>query len=138
MLSCPWGGWSLHTVASESIAILVGTTKGAFLISGGSDRSGWKVSGPHCDGWPINHLVGDVATGTIWAGGGGDWHGAGVWRSDDGGESWQVARLTKGTMDDWAANDPDFASMIGWTNAALPFGDGFAQIWSLCHAHGRL
>ena len=41
-------------------------------------------------------------------------------------------------MDDWAANDPDFARMIGWTDAALPFGDGFAQIWSLCHAHGRL
>ena len=73
-----------------------GTTKGAFLISGGSDRSGWTVTGPHCDGWPINHVVGDPETGTIWAGGGGDWHGAGVWRSDDGGESWQVTRLTEG------------------------------------------
>jgi photosystem II stability/assembly factor-like uncharacterized protein len=41
-------------------------------------------------------------------------------------------------MDDWAANDADFASMIGWTEAALPFGDGFSQIWSLAHAHGRL
>ena len=123
---------------SDSITILVGTTKGAFLISGGSDRSGWKVTGPYCDGWPINHLVGDATTGAIWAGGGGDWHGAGVWRSEDGGESWQVARLTKGQMDDWAANDPDFATMIGWTDAALPFGDGFTQIWSLCHAHGRL
>ena len=86
------------------------------------------VTGPHCDGWPINHIVGDAATGTIWAGGGGDWHGAGVWRSDDGGESWQVTRLTKGEMDDWAAKDADFARMIGWTEAALPFGDRFAQI----------
>jgi photosystem II stability/assembly factor-like uncharacterized protein len=127
-----------HAMGSGNITILVGTTKGAFLISGGSDRSGWTVTGPHCDGWPINHLAGDAATGTIWAGGGGDWHGAGVWRSEDGGESWQVTRLTSGTMDTWAANDPDFAAMIGWTAEALPFGDGFAQIWSLCHAHGRL
>ncbi len=125
-------------MASDTITILVGTTKGAFLICGGSDRSGWEVTGPHCDGWPINHIVGDATTGMLWAGGGGDWHGAGVWRSEDGGESWQVARLTKGTMDDWAANDPDFAQMIGWTDAALPFGDGFSQIWSLCHDHGRL
>ena len=132
---CPSADWSAHIVASNDITILVGTTKGAFLISGGRDRSGWKVTGPHCDGWPINHLVGDGATGRR---AGGDWHGAGVWRSEDGGESWQVTRLTKGTMDDWASSDPDFARMIGWTDAALPFGDGFARIWSLCHAHGRL
>ena len=31
------------------ITILVGTTKGAFLISGGSDRRGWSVNGPFCD-----------------------------------------------------------------------------------------
>ena len=125
-------------MASDNITILVGTTKGAFLISGGNDRSGWTVAGPHCDGWPINHIVGDGARGTIWAGGGGDWHGAGVWCSDNGGKRWQVTRLTKGEMDDWAAKDPDFARTIGWTDAALPFGDGFAQFWSLCHAHGRL
>jgi photosystem II stability/assembly factor-like uncharacterized protein len=125
-------------MTSHDITILVGTTKGAFLISGGTNRDGWNVTGPHCDGWPINHIVGEPTSGTIWAGGGGDWHGAGVWRSEDGGASWQVTRLTRGTMDQWAANDPDFARMIGWTEQALPFGDEFAQIWSLCHAHGRL
>ena len=41
-------------------------------------------------------------------------------------------------MDDWAANDPDFAKMIGWTDEPLPFGDAFAQIWSLAYAHGTL
>jgi hypothetical protein len=60
-------------MSSDSITILAGTTKGAFLISGGSGRSSWKVTGPYCDGWPINHVVGDSETGTIWAGGGGDW-----------------------------------------------------------------
>lgn len=123
---------------SRNITLLVGTTKGLFLIEGGSDRSGWSVSGPHCSGWPINHAVGDAETGTIWAGGGGDWHGAGVWRSEDGGQSWELSKLTAGQMDDWAANDADFAAMIGWTAAEPPFGRDFAQVWSLGRAHGRL
>ena len=120
------------------MAILVGTTKGAFLVSGGDDRSGWTVKGPFCDGWPINHVVGDPDSVAIWAGGGGDWHGAGVWRSLDGGQTWDVTRLTRGTMDEWAANDPDFAKMIGWTDDPLPFADQFSQIWSLGLGHGTL
>jgi photosystem II stability/assembly factor-like uncharacterized protein len=125
-------------VSPGTSVLLVGTTKGAFLVSGSPDRLDWAVKGPLCDGWPINHVVGDPATGTLWAGGGGDWHGAGVWRSVDGGETWDLAKLTKGTMDDWAANDPDFARMIGWTGALAPFADSFSQIWSLCFAHGTL
>jgi hypothetical protein len=125
-------------MTSKDLTVLVGTTKGAFLISGGADRKGWAVSGPLCDGWPINHIVGDPATGHLWAGGGGDWHGAGIWRSTDGGKTWEVAKLTKGKMDEWAAGDADFAKMIGWTDAPLPFGDTFAQIWSLGYSHGTL
>ncbi|WP_284162613.1 sialidase family protein [Frigidibacter sp. SD6-1] len=121
----------------RAVTLLVGTTKGLFLIRN-RGRGGWSVSGPHCDGWPINHAVGDPATGTIWAGGGGDWHGAGVWRSEDDGESWQVSKLTSGQMDDWAANDPDFAAMIGWKDEPAPFGKEFAQVWSLGLAHGAL
>ena len=114
-------------MSATRTTLLVGTTKGAFLISGGSDRSGWAIGGPYCDGWPINHMIGDPETGTLWAGGGGDWNGAGVWRSDDGGASWNVTRLTKGTMDDWAAKDPNVAKMIGWTEAPLPFTDSFRK-----------
>ena len=125
-------------MAKDRFTLLVGTTKGAFVIDGGDDRSGWTISGPHCDGWPINHIIGDPKSGMLWAGGGGDWSGAGVWNSPDGGETWSVARLTKGTMDDWAANDPGFAEMIGWSETALPFADHFSQIWSLCYAHGKL
>src|ERR1044071_2139813 len=125
-------------VSQSGVTILVGTTKGAFLVSGGSNRQGWKLTGPFCNGWPINHVIGDPVTGTLWAGGGGEWHGAGVWRSDDGGMRWKVTRLTKGKMDDWAANDPQFAKMIGWTDEPLPFTDTFAQIWSLSYAHGTL
>ncbi|RYG89524.1 exo-alpha-sialidase [Loktanella sp. IMCC34160] len=120
------------------ITILVGTTKGAFLIECGEDRSAFKVRGPFCGGWPINHVVGDAETGTIWAGGGGDWFGAGVWRSDDGGDTWTLSKMTKGQMDDWAANDPDFAQMIGWEPTEPPFGDEFSQVWSVGCAHGTV
>lgn len=83
-------------------------------------------------------MVGDPQTGQLWAGGGGDWSGAAIWNSDDHGETWNRIRLTKGSMDDWAANDADFAAMIDWSDEPLPFADQFSQIWSLCHAHGKL
>ncbi len=125
-------------MASGGLTLLVGTTKGAFLVDEGGGGTGWTVRGPFCDGWPINHAIGDPGTGTLWAGGGGDWHGAGVWRSDDGGESWQVSRLTRGTMDDWAENDPEVAALIGWSPTPLPFGRDFAQVWSLGRAGSTL
>ena len=117
--------------------LLIGTTKGAFLIEAGFERDNWQVRGPYCDGWPINHMTSDPESGTIWAGGGGDWHGAGVWRSDDKGGSWDVTKLTKGTIDEWAAQDAEFAASIGWTDTPLPFDD-FQQIWSLGLSHGTL
>lgn len=41
-------------------------------------------------------------------------------------------------MDYWAADDPEFAEMIGWTEKPLPFADAFSQIWALGYAHGTL
>ncbi|WP_227270426.1 WD40/YVTN/BNR-like repeat-containing protein [Roseobacter weihaiensis] len=125
-------------MSDTEVTILVGTTKGAFLLRPDKTTGQWSTKGPFCDGWPINHFAGDPETGTIWAGGGGDWSGAGVWCSKDRGETWEVTRLTKGEMDTWAANDPDFAQMIGWTATELPFGDAFSQIWSLHYADGLL
>lgn len=63
----------------------VGTSKGVFLLDGDETRSGWAVRAPVCDGWPINHAIADPETGTLRATGGSDWHGAGVWRSENGG-----------------------------------------------------
>jgi photosystem II stability/assembly factor-like uncharacterized protein len=120
-----------------AVRVLVGTTKGLFILES-ADRGAWSLTGPHCDGWPINHAVGDPETGAIWAGGGSGWHGAGVWRSGDGGATWDCAKLTSGQMDAWAANDPDMAKFIGWTPVEAPFGKDFEQIWSLNFGHGRL
>ena len=122
----------------DGLHLLVGTTKGAFILDGAQDRTGWTVRGPFCDGWTINHVVADPVTGTMWAGGGNDWTGAGVWRSADGGRTWELTKLTTGQMDDWAADDPEFAARIGWTGEPAPFGDSFAQVWSLACANGRV
>ncbi|MEM9319295.1 MAG: sialidase family protein [Pseudomonadota bacterium] len=112
--------------------LLIGTTKGAFILRDG------QMSGPHCGGWPINHLTSEPETGRIWAGGGNDFFGVGVWRSDDGGETWTISRLARGQIDDWAAAEPEFAAMVGWTAEETPFDREIEAIWLLRAAHGRL
>ncbi len=119
--------------------LLLGTTKGTFILDGSADRSDWALSGPFCDGWPINHVVGDPATGTIWAAGGGEWNGAGVWRSDDGGATWALSHLSNGKMDEYLANDPGFAAYVGRNpSPAAPFTGTLQAVWSLGLAGGVL
>jgi photosystem II stability/assembly factor-like uncharacterized protein len=73
---------------AQDVFVLVGTKKGAFILKGDGDRSSFTMSGPHCDTWPIHHIIGDPKMGTIYAAGGNEWFGPAVWRSDDGGKSW--------------------------------------------------
>ncbi len=70
------------------VLLLIGTKKGAFIFESDDARRDWTPRGPYCESWPINHIAGDPATGTIWAGGGNEWFGPAVWRSDDLGASW--------------------------------------------------
>ena len=69
--------------------LLVGTRKGLFLLES-DDRRDWRVRGPLCDGWPIYHAILDDE-GTIYAAAASEWHGAGVWRSSDLGETWEFS-----------------------------------------------
>jgi photosystem II stability/assembly factor-like uncharacterized protein len=73
---------------TERIALLVGTRKGLFVLDGDTDRDSWNVRGPLCDGWPIHDAIYDKASGAIYAGGGSNWYGPAVWRSNDLGETW--------------------------------------------------
>lgn len=116
--------------------LLIGTTKGAFLMRRKGDA--WHVDGPHCDGWGINHVLGDPDTGTIWAGGGGEFPGAGVWRSDDGGRSWSVKKFADGQFDAWMQEDPDQAAQFGYVRQEPLFGGDLKAIWSLGLHGGRL
>mgnify|MGYP002623780541 FL=1 len=122
----------------RSLTILVGTTKGAFLLASDGDRTGWRLTGPHCEGWPVNHVNGDPETGVIWAGGGNEWTGAGIWRSGDGGATWALSKLSKGEMDHWAENDPEAAKLLGWTPVATPFDGEVQSVWSVASAHGNV
>ena len=73
---------------TKRVALLVGTRKGLFVLDGDADRDSWNVRGPLCDGWPIHDAIHDPSTGAIFAGGGSNWYGPAVWRSDDLGETW--------------------------------------------------
>lgn len=71
--------------------ILVGTRKGCFLLESDESRREWELRGPYCEGWPVYHAVHDPASGAIYAAAASEWHGAGVWRSADLGETWELS-----------------------------------------------
>lgn len=73
---------------ARKVLVLVGTRKGAFIVEGDAGRRSWALRGPFCDAWPINHAIADPATGTIYGGGGNEWFGPAVWKSEDLGASW--------------------------------------------------
>lgn len=124
---------------AERITVLVGTSKGVFLLSSDGARQEWSLRGPLCEGWPTNHVVADPETGMLWAASGGEWHGAGVWRSGDGGQNWDLSLLSNGTMDEWLAQDADFRAMLGrGPMPDAPFKGQVNSLWSLHYAHGTL
>ncbi|MBB6464459.1 photosystem II stability/assembly factor-like uncharacterized protein [Aminobacter lissarensis] len=73
---------------AEKVLVLLGTKKGAFIAESDTARRSWKLRGPFCETWPMNHVVADQATGTIWGAGGNEWFGPAVWKSTDLGETW--------------------------------------------------
>jgi photosystem II stability/assembly factor-like uncharacterized protein len=75
----------------SSTVLLVGTRKGCFILESDADRRDWKLRGPYCDGWPVYHAVHDAESGAIYAAAASEWHGAGVWRSNDLGETWEMS-----------------------------------------------
>ena len=119
--------------------LLIGTTKGAFLLDGDADRSHWCMSGPFCDLCTINHLTADPETGTIWAGGGDTWSGAAIWRTDDHGATWSCSRLSTGEREAWIRANPEAAAIFGAEpDGDAPFTGDVDAVWSLAYAHGAL
>ena len=123
----------------RDVTILVGTTKGVFLIGSDTQRIHWDIEGPHCDLWPINHVIGDRASGYLWAAGGSSWHGAGVWRSTNGGSTWGLCKLADGDVDTWRSNNPEIAEQLGLTTTRPgPFTGSFNSVWSLGRSKNTL
>jgi len=72
------------------VRVLVGTRKGAFILSSDGKRDQWDVSGPHFAGWEIYHLKGSpVNPDRLYASQSSGWFGQVIQRSDDGGKTWQ-------------------------------------------------
>jgi hypothetical protein len=72
------------------VRLLVGTRKGAFIVTADGARRDWKVDGPHFGGWEVMHVHGSpVNPDRLYASQWTDWHGQVVQRSDDGGRSWE-------------------------------------------------
>ena len=73
----------------SSVRVLVGTRKGAFILTSDGARKRWKVSGPHFAGWEIYHMKGSpVDPDRIYASQTSAWFGQIIQRSDDGGKTW--------------------------------------------------
>jgi photosystem II stability/assembly factor-like uncharacterized protein len=74
----------------SQVRVLVGTRKGAFILSADGKREDWKVSGPHFGGWEMYHLKGSPADpNRIYASQTSGWFGQQMQRSNDGGETWE-------------------------------------------------
>ena len=81
----------------SSVRVLVGTRKGAFILSSDGKRKDWQVSGPHFAGWEIYHMKGSpVDPNRIYVSQTSGWFGQLIQRSDDGGKTWHQPGLQPG------------------------------------------
>ncbi len=76
----------------SSVRVLVGTAKGAFILTADGARKNWAISEPHFAGWELYHLKGSpVNPDRIFASQTSAWFGQVIQRSDDGGKTWNTA-----------------------------------------------
>jgi photosystem II stability/assembly factor-like uncharacterized protein len=74
----------------SSVRVLVGTRKGAFILTADGKREQWDISGPFFAGWEMYHLKGSpVAPNRLYASQTSSWFGQQIQRSDDGGKTWE-------------------------------------------------
>jgi hypothetical protein len=109
------------------VRVLVGTRKGAFVLTSDERRRDWEVSGPHFGGWEMYHLKGSPADpDRVYASQSSGWFGQVVQRSDDGGRTWRPV-----------ANDFRYDGSGGREPGTHQWYDGtphpweFARVWHL-------
>jgi photosystem II stability/assembly factor-like uncharacterized protein len=75
----------------SGVRLLVGTRKGAFIMTADGKRERWDVSGPHFGGWELYHLKGSpMDPNRLYAAQHTSWHGQLIQRSNDGGKTWEA------------------------------------------------
>src|SRR5437016_3709084 len=83
----------------SNVRVLVGTRKGAFILTSDGKRQKWDVSGPHFAGWEMYHLKGSPADpNRIYASQTSGWFGQIIQRSDDGGKTWHQPGTPPGEL----------------------------------------
>jgi photosystem II stability/assembly factor-like uncharacterized protein len=74
----------------SQVRVLVGTKKGAFVLTSDGKRENWEIAGPHFAGWEIYHMKGSPADpNRLYASQSTGWFGQLIQRSSDGGKSWE-------------------------------------------------
>jgi photosystem II stability/assembly factor-like uncharacterized protein len=105
------------------VRVLVGTRKGAFVLTSDAKRTSWGVSGPHFAGWEIFHLKGSPADpNRIYASQSSSWFGQVIQRSNDGGETWE-------TVGNEFAYEGDTGTHQWYDGTPHPWE--FARVWHL-------
>ena len=73
----------------SGVRVLVGTKKGAFILTADATREQWKVDGPHFAGWEIYHVKGSpIDPNRLYASQTSAWFGQVIQRSDNAGKTW--------------------------------------------------
>jgi photosystem II stability/assembly factor-like uncharacterized protein len=104
-----------------SVRVLVGTKKGAFILTSDGARRSWTIDGPHFGGWEIYHLKGSpVDPNRLFAAQHTDWHGQVVQRSDDGGKTWE-------TMDNKFIYEGETGTHLWYDGTPHPWA--FKRVW---------
>jgi len=75
----------------SGVRVLVGTRKGAFVLTSDGKRERWNVSGPHFAGWEIYHVKGStVDPNRLYVSQTSGWFGQQIQCSKDGGTTWEA------------------------------------------------
>ena len=75
----------------SGVRLLVGTKKGAFVLTADNQRDRWTVDGPHFGGWEIYHMKGSpLDPNRIYVSQTSSWFGQMIQRSNDGGKTWEA------------------------------------------------
>jgi len=75
----------------SGVRVLVGTKKGAFVLTSDGKRAKWDINGPHFGGWEMYHIKGSPADpNRLYASQSTGWFGQQMQRSSDGGKTWEA------------------------------------------------
>jgi photosystem II stability/assembly factor-like uncharacterized protein len=77
-------------ITMSGVRVLVGTHKGAFILTSNAKRKKWNIDGPFFSGWEIYHMNGSPADpDRLYASQSTGWFGQLIQRSNDGGKTWE-------------------------------------------------